>query len=92
MTTGAKPGRARNMSRFYTHISELAAGQAVATLPAFLNDADGTSIGQSKADKVISSQSGDILAELSKMTSKNWREIRDSLVETLKPKSAAHIS
>lgn len=80
------------MTRHYTHVSELAAGQAVAALPAFMNNAQGPIDGQSKADKGTIPPPGDILAELSKMTSKNWREIRDNLVETLKPKSAVHIS
>ena len=80
------------MTRHYTHVSELAASQAVAALPAFLNNAKGTIIDHSEADKGTCPQPGDILAELSKMTSKNWREIRDSLVETLKPKSAIHLS
>jgi len=59
----------------------LAASQAVAALPAFMNN--GTIDGQSEIDKGTSPQPSDILAELSKMTSKNWREIRDSLVERI---------
>ena len=78
------------MTRHYTHVSELAASQAVAALPAFMNN--GAIDGQSETDKGTSLPPSDILAELSKMTSKNWRDIRDSLVETLKPKSAVHIS
>lgn len=71
------------MTRHYTHVSELVASQAVAALPAFLNNAKGTIIDHSEADKGTCPQPGDILAELSKMTSKNWRDIRDSLVERI---------
>lgn len=71
------------MTRHYTHVSELAAGQAVAALPAFLNNAQGILNNQSKTDKGTILQPGDILAELSKMTSKNWREIRDRLVDRI---------
>ena len=95
------------MTRHYTHVGELAASQAVAALPAmsfacsepvepaegpaFLNNAQETIDGQSETDKGTSPPPDDMLGELSKMTSKNWQEIRDRLAERIRNRKLLNI-
>ena len=69
------------MTRHYTHVSELAAGQAVAALPSFLQE-------QQTADQKPTIESGQVtVAEMAaafkKQNAKNWRTVRDEILGRL---------
>jgi len=59
--------------------------------PAFMNNVNGTVDGQSVTDKGTSPPPDDMLGELSKMTSKNWQEIRDRLAERIRNRKLLNI-
>jgi hypothetical protein len=66
------------MTRHYTHVGELAAGRAVAALPAVIGDA--------KPEYPKGGQSeilGEIKTIAKTISSKNWREKRAALLEML---------
>jgi hypothetical protein len=57
------------MTRHYTHIGEVAAGQAVAALPSILSDT-ATTAPQATSEETLSKAR----AIVESMTAKNWRE------------------
>ena len=72
------------MTRDYTHIGDLAASQAVAALPA-LGESE-TSDKKTRLPENTIPELSAILSGLKRMDKKNWRKIRDDLVENLKTK------
>jgi integrase len=63
------------MTRHYTHVGELAAGQAVAMLPSILGDT-AAPVQETKSDEPLSK----VWAIVESMTAKNWREKKAELL------------
>lgn len=64
------------MTRHYTHISDHAAGMAVAMLPSVVGDSASAVKKKAPSKKVIA-------ARLKSMTAENWAAVRDALIASL---------